>query len=292
MSRIVTAATIGAVVAAFGLSAPASAYWEYGHETVAEIAMANVKPATRVAVRRLLARTAVLDTPECPATTPEGASTWADCVKKLKNPDGKPRFGYAYGWHFQDVNICQPFTLVEPCKDGNCVSAQITRDVATLRDRHASQKDKVQALVFLIHFVGDLHQPLHAGEKGDKGGNDVAATYGRYSPPHFNLHSIWDGPLAERAATTGGSLVHRYPASVRAKITAGDVTDWSRESWQVAHDVVYTSALHGDPCAPSPAHITLTDAEIDSLVPIARLQIERGGLRLAKLLDKAFSRKG
>jgi hypothetical protein len=289
MSRIVTAASIGACVAAIGLSAPASAYWEYGHETVAEIAMANVKPATRIAVRRLLAKTASLETPECPATAVEGASIWADCVKKLKNPDGKPRFGYAYTWHFQDVNICKPFSLVEPCKDGNCVSAQIERDVETLRDRHASQKDKVQALVFLIHFVGDLHQPLHAGEKDDKGGNDIAAAYGRYEPARFNLHSIWDGPLAERAATTGGSLVHRYPATVRAKIAAGTVTDWSRESWQLAHDVVYTTALHGDPCAPNPAHVTLDDATIDSLVPAARLQIERGGLRLAKLLDKAFS---
>jgi hypothetical protein len=289
MSRIVTAATIGAFVAAIGLSAPASAYWEYGHETVGEIAMANVKPATRGAVRRLLAKTALLDTPECPATTVEGASIWADCVKKLKNPDGKPRFGYAYTWHFQDVNVCQPFSLVEPCKDGNCVSAQIERDVATLRDRHAPRKDRVQALVFLIHFVGDLHQPLHAGEKSDKGGNDVAAAYGRYEPARFNLHSIWDGPLAERAATTGGSLVHRYPATVRARIAAGTVTDWSRESWQLAHDVVYARALHGDPCAPNPAHVTLDDATIASLVPAARLQIERGGLRLAKLLDKAFS---
>ena len=289
MSRFVTAASIGACVAAIGLSAPASAYWEYGHETVAEIAMANVKPATRLAVKRLLAQTAILDTPECPATTVEGASTWADCVKKLKNPDGKPRFGYAYNWHFQDVNICKPFSLTEPCKDGNCVSAQIERDVATLRDRHAAKKDKVQALVFLIHFVGDLHQPLHAGEKDDKGGNDIAAAYGRYEPARFNLHSIWDGPLAERAATTGGSLVHRYPAMVRARIAAGTVTDWSRESWQLAHDVVYTTALKGDPCAPNPPHVTLDDATIDSLVPAARLQIERGGLRLAKLLDKAFS---
>src|SRR3569623_3056327 len=114
MSRIVPAVTIGAL-AALGLSAPASAYWEYGHETVAELAMANVRPATRVAVKRLLAQTAMLDTPECPATTVEGASTWADCVKKLRNADGKPRFGYAYGWHFQDVNVCQPFSLTEPC---------------------------------------------------------------------------------------------------------------------------------------------------------------------------------
>jgi hypothetical protein len=278
---------LAALLALF-LASPASAYWEFGHQTVAQIALANVKPQTRAAVRRILATSALLDTPECPATTIEGASTWADCIKPLKGADGKPRFGYAYNWHFQDVNVCQPFKLEEACKDGNCVSAQITRDVALLKSRTTSAKDRVQALAFLIHFVGDLHQPLHAGEKGDKGGNDVAAAYGVYSPKRFNLHSIWDGTLAERAITSGPSLVRRYPAGTKARIAAGTVTDWSRESWQVAHDVVYTSALHGDPCAPSPPKVTLTDADIAALVPVARLEIERGGLRLAKLLDAAL----
>ena len=273
---------------ALTFAAPAKAYWEYGHQTVARIALANVKPATRIAVQHLLARTAMLDTPECPATTIEGASTWADCVKPLKDAAGKSRFGYAYNWHFQDVNICAPFTLAEACKDGNCVSAQITRDVALLKDRRTSEKERVQALVFLIHFVGDLHQPLHAGEKNDKGGNDVAAAYGIYSPKRFNLHSIWDGTLAERAITSGPSLVRRYPAATRRTVAAGGVADWSRESWQVAHDVVYASALGGDPCGPSPARVSLDDATIARIVPAARLEVERGGLRLVKLLDEAL----
>ncbi|MBI0475284.1 hypothetical protein D9601_07960 [Sphingomonas sp. MA1305] len=277
-----------AAIPALALTAPAHAYWEYGHQTVAQIAYANVTPKTRAAIRRLLAQTPQLDTPTCPATTIEGASTWADCVKPLKNADGKPRFGYAYNWHFQDVNICAPFSLEEACKDGNCVSAQIKRDVAVLRDHHASGKDKAQALVFLIHFVGDLHQPLHAGEKGDKGGNDVAAAYGEYSPRRFNLHSIWDGTLAERAITSGPSLVRRYSPAEKARIARGDVDDWSRESWQVAHDVVYASALKGDPCGPSPAKVTLDEATIEKIVPVARLEVERGGLRLAKLLDRAL----
>ena len=279
---------LAATVAALALSGPAHAYWEYGHQTIAEIAMANVTPKTKAAVRRLLAQSAVLDTPTCPARTVEDASVWADCIKPLKGANGKSLFGYAYNWHFQDVEICQPFTLVEACKDGNCVSAQIERDVATLRDRHAVVKDRVQALAFLIHFVGDLHQPLHAGEKNDKGGNDVAASYGIYSPKRFNLHSIWDGPLAERAATSGPSLVRRFPAAVRAEVARGTVSDWSRESWLVAHDSVYGTALHGDPCAQTPAHVTLSDADIAALVPVARLEIERGGLRLAKELDRAL----
>ncbi len=273
---------------AFALASPASAYWEFGHQTVARIAYANVAPRTRVAIARLLAQTPKLDTPECPATTIEGASTWADCVKPLKGPDGKSRFGYAYYWHFQDVDVCAPFTLEDACKDGDCVSAQITRDVAILKDKRASAKGRAQALVFLIHFVGDLHQPLHAGEKHDKGGNDVGAVYGIYTTKRFNLHSVWDGTLAERAITSGPSLVRRYPAVERRRIAAGTVQDWSRESWQVAHDVVYASALNGDPCGPSPKTVTLDEATIARIVPVARLEVKRGGLRLAKLLDAAL----
>jgi len=283
--RIASLTLAGIAVA---LASPAEAYWEFGHQTVAAIARANVRPATRRAIDRLLARQALLDTPTCPARTIEQASVWADCIKPLKDAAGRPRFGYAYNWHFQSVNICKPFDLDSACKDGNCVSAQIERDVKLLRDRHTPMKARVEALAFLIHFVGDLHQPLHAGEKDDKGGNDVKASYGDYATTRLNLHSIWDGYLAERAITTGPSVVRRYPAAVRAKIAAGSVADWSRESWTVSHDVAYRSALGGDPCAPTPAHVTLSEATIETLIAPARMQVERGGLRLAKLLDAAL----
>ncbi|MDB5706476.1 MAG: hypothetical protein JWN66_3592 [Sphingomonas bacterium] len=286
MSRLLP---VIAAVALAATASPAAAYWEYGHQTIALIARANVKPTTRVAIDRILRQSTLLDTPTCPAGNIADASVWADCVKTIKTPDGKRPFDFAYSWHFQDVNICQPFDLTEACKDGNCVSAQIERDVKLLRDKNTPAKDRVQALVFLIHFVGDLHQPLHAGEKGDKGGNDVKATYGTLETPRLNLHSIWDGYLAERAITTGPSLIRRYPAAERAAIAAGSVTDWSRESWQVAHDVTYASAMKGDPCAPTPPRVVLDEATIQSIVPAARLEVERGGLRLAKLLDEALS---
>ena len=277
-----------AALIALVATAPAQAYWEYGHETVAKIAMANVRPATRVAIRRLLAGQALLETPECPAGTIEQASVWADCVKPLKDANGQSRFGYAYSWHYQNVNICQPFDLVPACKDGNCVSAQIERDVRLLKDRRTPKADRVRALAFLIHFVGDLHQPLHAGDKADKGGNDAKADYGAYGPPRLNLHSIWDGLLAERAISTPPSLVRRYSAAERARVAAGTVTDWSRDSWKVAHDVTYTSAMGGDPCVPTPARMKLDDATIAKLVPVARDEVKKGGLRLAKLLDRAL----
>jgi len=277
-----------AALLALALATPAQAYWEYGHETVAAIADANVRPATRIAIRRLLARQALLGTPECPARTIGEASVWADCVKPLKDAAGQSRFGYAYAWHYQNVNVCQPFNLVAACRDGNCVSAQIERQGAILRDRRAPTADRVRALAFLVHFVGDLHQPLHAGDKADKGGNDLKADYGIYAPARLNLHSIWDGLLAERAISSPGTLVHRYPAAQRRRLARGTATDWSRESWQVSRDVAYAAALGGDACAPSPPRAALDDATIARLVPTARAEVVKGGLRLARLLDEAL----
>jgi hypothetical protein len=283
-----TRLTIWVALAATLLTAsPAAAFWEYGHETVAAIAEANVRPATRAAIRRILAAEATLDTPGCPARTIEQASAWPDCIKPLKDANGKSRFGYAYSWHYQNVNICEPFDLQPACKDGDCVSTQIDRQAAILADRRAGAKARAMALAFLVHFVGDLHQPLHAGDKGDKGGNDAKADYGIYGPARLNLHSIWDGLLAERAISTPPPLVKRYPPATRRRLAAGNVTDWSRESWQVAHRA-YAVAMHGDPCQPTPPRLALTDADVKTLVPVMRDEVVKGGLRLARMLDRAL----
>lgn len=277
-----------AALATLLLVTPAGAYWEFGHQTIARIAWANIKPKTRTAITRLLAQQALLDTPQCKAGTLDDAAVWADCIKAIKGADGKPRFGYAAAWHYQNVSICSPFDLTAACKDGNCVSAQITRDVEMLKDAATPTRQRVEALAFLIHFVGDLHQPLHAGEKGDKGGNEVKAAYGAYAPARLNLHSIWDGYLAERAISTGPTLVRRYSLAERSRIAAGTVTQWSRESWAVARDATYATAIGGDPCGPTPTRARLDNATIEKLIPTVRLEVERGGLRLAKLLDLAL----
>ena len=269
-------------LAATLLAVPAHAYWEYGHQTIATIAYRNVKPETRARIDALLRRSALLETPTCPARTIEQASVWADCIKPLGE-----RFSYAYSWHYQNVDICKPFDMKSACKDGNCVSAQITRDVKLLQDPKVPAREKVQALAFLVHFVGDLHQPLHAGDHADLGGNRAKADYGIYGPERLNLHSIWDGLLAERAISTPPSLVRVYTPAERAPVQAGSVEDWSRDSWQVAKDVTYASAM-ADPCGPAQGRSKLDDATIAKLVEPAREQVMKGGLRLAKMLDEAF----
>ncbi|MCW3836624.1 S1/P1 nuclease [Sphingomonas canadensis] len=276
-----------AMIAGLCAAAPAHAWWDYGHETVAAIAQRNIAPATRRAVDRLLARSALMGTPQCPARTMAEASRWADCVKKRE-----PRYLHPDAWHFQDVDICRPFDLAAPCADGNCVSARIARDMATLKDRHAPLRARVEALLFLIHLTADLHQPLHAGDDHDRGGFTLPAFYGGGDGPRTNLHFVWDGLLAERAISTPPGLVRRYPAARRRAIQAGTLADWSRESWAAARDLAYAGAKGGDPCGPDPQTVRVGEAEIRRLIPPVRTLVVHAGLRLARLLDEALGGRG
>ena len=147
------------------------------------------------------------------------------------------------------------------------------------------------ALAFLVHFVGDLHQPMHAGDHGDLGGNKVAANYGMIGG-RTNLHSIWDGWLAERAISTppGGAaaLLAQVSPAERQRISAGTVEDWSREMWEKSGSEAYRS-LVGDPCgAASAGRPTLDEAKVRDLIPLVRENVAEGGIRLARLLDDAL----
>jgi hypothetical protein len=264
------------------IPAPALAWWEFGHATIAEIAMARASPRTRVAVRALIVQSRQLATPTCPIRTIADASVWADCIKGLRE-----RFSYQSSWHYQNVDICKPFDLKPACADGNCVSAQVTRNAKLLADKGLPLRERVMALAFLVHFVGDLHMPLHAGDRSDRGGNDLKAGYGDYTGTRLNIHSIWDGYLAERAISSPAGGAEGLLGETAPGMAAGSVEDWSRESWTVSRDAVYATAL-GDPCGPKPARAMLDNAKIAALVPVARLQIARGGMRLARLLDEAL----
>jgi nuclease S1 len=279
-------AVLCGLFALFALASPAQAYWEYGHESVARIAWLQMRPDTRAKVGALLRQGRLLDTPECPVATIEQASVWADCIKPLGD-----RFTYAYSWHYQNVDVCKPFDLKAACKDGNCVSAQIERNARLLADKKVPVREKLMALAFLTHFVGDLHQPMHAGDHADLGGNKVAANYGIIGG-RTNLHSIWDGWLAERAISTppGGpaALLAQVPAAERERIAGGSVEDWSREMWGKARDLAYKTLLP-DPCGAVPVQRpTLDEAQVRALIPDVRQNVVEGGIRLARLLDDAL----
>ena len=267
------------------MPSPAAAWWEMGHQTVATIAMGQLKPATRASILALLKQQAALQTPTCKAGTIEQAAIWPDCIKALGD-----RFSYQSQWHYQDADVCKPFDLKSACANGNCVSSQIARAQRMIADRKLPTRDRLMALAYLVHFVGDLHQPLHSAEReDDQGGNKLILRYGAIS--RTNLHSVWDGALAERAITSApagaAGILSAPPADQRASLAAGTIRDWSRESWELARARTYGSVLT-DLCGPTPPTVALDEPAIQLLLPVVRLQIARAGLRLARLLDEAL----
>ena len=263
--------------------APAQAYWEYGHETVALIAETNMSAKTRGAVQRLLRAAPLLGTPQCPLRNMKDVSVWADCIK-----GDRIRWGYTNSWHYQNVDICKPFDLKSACADGNCVSAQIDRNVALLKNKSLPAHVRLEALSFLVHFVGDLHQPLHAGDHEDRGGNDLKANYGVM--PGHNIHTVWDGLLADRALSAAPAIARRFTSDEKSAMAAGSTRDWSMENWAVSRDIAYRRAVDGDPCGPKPQMpVTIDEADVAASRAAMRLQVERGGLRLARLLEDALS---
>ncbi len=262
--------------------APALAWSEYGHRTIAAIAIAEVRPATRARIATLLRHARDLATPTCPLRTIGDASVWPDCIRGLND-----RFSYSSPWHYQNVDICAPFDLKAPCKDGNCVSAQITRNAKLLADVRLPSRERLMALAFLVHFVGDMHMPLHAGDRSDRGGNDQKGSYGIVAGARLNIHGIWDNYLAERAISTPPGGVAGLAAAAQPAMAEGSVEDWARESWTIARDF-YARMQGGDPCAARPARAQMNDRDIEALIPVVRVQVTRGGMRLARLLDAAL----
>jgi hypothetical protein len=265
---------------------PAFAWWDYGHKSVATIAFAELNPQAKREIARLIAHSAELDTPECRIRSLEDAAYWPDCIRAYNE-----RFNYSFPWHYQDIDVCRPFDIKEGCKDGSCITAQIARNLKLLADRKLPMRERLMALAFVAHLLGDLHQPLHVGEHGDNGGNKIDAAYGVIGG-RLNLHSIWDGLLAERAISSppGGprAILASYSPAEVAAMQQGKVEDWAHETWALSRDDVY-GLMFANPCRGKQAGpVKVDEAMTQKMIPVVRLQIARGGVRLGRLLNETL----
>ena len=144
-----------------------------------------------------------------------------------------------------------------------------------------------------MHLVGDMHQPLHIGDKHDRGGNDVLAAYGSKAPRGMNLHRIWDSEMAERALTEPPAITPwSTGAGDRRAFARGSVGDWARESWDLSRTMAYPNPRDfPDTCPANTAQRAQIDAPyVVAATPIIRQQVERAGVRLAMLLNTALAR--
>jgi hypothetical protein len=153
-------------------STPVFAWGAEGHEIVALIAARELSPSARAQVAHLLGSTAMM----------VHESNWADEIR-----DQRPETG---PWHYVDIPLRAPgYDARRDCPDRDCVVAQIENDQRILANRKLGDGVRAEALRFLIHFIADVHQPLHAGDNEDRGGNQVRVVMGR---ERANLHRIWD----------------------------------------------------------------------------------------------------
>jgi hypothetical protein len=281
---------LAALLAVVALAPGPAAAWGYeGHKIVAAIARGYLTPATKAKVDALLA--ADSDTLEPHDFL--SAATWADSYRNAHRETSQ--------WHFVDIELGKPDLdaacfghppSAVPASAGPaqaCLVDRLNAFEAELANPGTPQAERIVALKFVLHFVGDLHQPLHASDNQDHGGNCVRLALG--GSRTTNLHSYWDtgliAPMGTDPMAVASVLAAQITPQDRAAWAKGDSKAWALESFGVAKRVVYT---FGSPpgCDANAAPMTLPAGYEASATAAVKVQLEKAGVRLAAVLNKAL----
>ena len=253
--------------------ATSHAWGERGHRTVALIAQDRLSPSARAAIADLLS----VETDPRVHSLEDGA-TWPDLIRR-----DRPETG---AWHFVSIGLDHTDYIPErDCTEAgpaDCLVPRIESFTAILRDKSRSLAARLEALKFVVHLVGDLHQPLHCADHMDRGGNDVEV---RWFGKRTELHAVWDSSIIERAGETpdvfAGELINTInrlsPARIAA-IQAGTTSDW----------VVASHALAKARAYRLPRNRRLGQSYYDANVDTVDDQLINGGLRLARILNDSL----
>ncbi len=248
----------------------ASAWGPQGHRLIAQLAWDQLTPNAKAQIQTLLQ-----DEPE---PTLPGIANWADNLRATDKDLGR-RSG---PWHYVNIggDRCT-FNQMRDCPKGNCIVDSIPAQARLLADTRQTTAARNQALKFLVHFIGDIHQPLHAGHAVDKGGNTVQINFdGKGS----NLHRLWDsGLLSTRKLDDSRYLQTLRAKTVRPAKTAASVSLKSRSaSWaNQSCAIVVTPGFY-------PATAKLGNDYVTQWLPVAEQQLRLGGDRLATVLNQLF----
>ena len=245
-----------------------------GHQIVALIAEERLTPEAQAGIHELLGKDVNISDAEI--------ASWADNIRR-ESPD-------TASWHFVDIPTTQPcFDRKRDGRDGDNVINALNDYVIDLGNKSKSKPVRAEALKFVVHFVGDIHQPLHCAERNDDRGGNARLVFFLDQPRAMNLHSVWDTQILLH--DEGNSRILDYAQWLNRQIqpeqaeawAKGTPENWVNESHQVAVDVVYK----GVPADGPPPK--LDAAYIHRAEPIIEQQLERGGVRLAEILNRSFA---
>lgn len=231
-----------------------------GHRVVGAIADTNLKKSTKRQIAKLLNNQSLAF-----------GSTFADEIKS------DARYDKFYTWHYINMPFDTTYEASEKNPDGDLVTGiEFCKSIIT--DKNASDDDKAFYLKLLIHLIGDLHQPMHIGLAEDRGGNDIKV---QWQFRDTNLHSVWDSKMIDDYKMSYSELAESadYLTKDEVKaIEAGTVIDWVNETQHLTKKV-YASVKEGD---------NLRNAYSDQHFGIVRTQLQKAGIRLAKVLNELF----
>ncbi|WP_207791574.1 S1/P1 nuclease [Sandaracinobacteroides saxicola] len=251
---------------------PAAAWSGMGHRVSGMIAERYLDSRARAGVKAILGVESAAE-----------ASTWADFMRSDPSEFWQKT---ASPWHYVTVPDGKTYAEVGAPPEGDSVTA-LQRFSATVRDRNAPLADRQLALRFIIHIVGDLHQPLHVGNGRDRGGNDVRVEFFRKPT---NLHAVWDDDLVENEGLS---------FSEKAKWLSEKITPAQAKAWQTADPLVWiaeSQALRDatyPPPMPNAAPGTVPNLRFDYVFQhqgTVNLRLSQAGVRIAAYLNQLFAR--
>lgn len=198
-------------------------------------------------------------------------STYADEIKSDR------KYSEFYSWHYINMDLDENYADTEKNPKGDLVTG-INKCIQVLKDKTSSEEDKAFYLKMLVHFVGDLHQPMHIGQREDKGGNTIQV---QWFGQGTNLHSVWDTKMIEEWNMSYIELADNAKDLSKKQIEAiqkGTVVEWVDEVHQVTKEV-YNSVKVGE---------NLKYKYSYDYFGTVRTQLQTGGIRLAKILNDIF----
>ena len=248
-----------AALAALAIPAPALAWGKTGHRVVGSIAETHLSGLARAQIEQLFG-----------VETLDEASTWPDEMRSNPDPFWQKT---ASPWHYVTVG---GITYDRAPPEGDALEA-LRFFSKLVRDPRAPRDQRQLALRFIVHIVGDLHQPLHVGRPGDRGGNDVKVKwFGRDT----NLHAVWDSALVDEMDLSFTELAARLQRHTSSENVVSwwqpDPRVWISESAQV-RETVY------------PAKTELSYDYIYQHTPMVELRLKQAGVRLAAYLNDLFA---
>ena len=275
------------------LSTPVFAWGPEGHRVVGDIAEHYLNARARVQIVELLKNDRLADGSPSGRRTLGEIASWADEIKDFDW--GRRRAS----WHYDDVPLCADPEYAKYCRAGRCASAQLERQIEVLADPHARARARNEALKWVVHLMGDIHQPLHASNHADRGGNTVQVSFlgQRDNPPYgtLNLHAVWDVQMAAKLiADRGGERAFvsaPIAESDRRAWEQGSVEIWIGESHVLARDRVYATLPVAAACGDKiTGVVALGETYYASAAPVIDIQLRKAGVRLAYVLNQALGR--